>query len=194
MELLFSKLVDQFVEGHLTRRDLVQSLAAVAAVAAAPGAASASAHGRELKAIAVNHISYQSKDYGKARDFYAENFGMRVNHDSGQQAFLTFGEHDETSLIVRQGSGPTPLIDHIAYTMRGYGPEGIDAQRFKRDNAAVRQELEDRGLKPVDDAGISWMIKDPEGFPVQVVPESMKPGDPLFENALKAILNNPRNR
>ena len=194
MELLFSKLVDQFVEGHLSRRDLVQSLAALAAVAAAPGTASASAHGRELKVLAVNHISYQSKDYGRLRDFYAENFGMKVSHDSGQQAFLSFGAHDETSLIVRTGSGQTPLIDHIAYTIRGYGSENADAARFKHDNESVRQELESRGLKPTDDAGISWMIKDPDGFPVQVAPESMRPGNPMFEAALKAIANKASNR
>src|SRR5579862_4960752 len=170
MELLFSKLVDQFIDGQLSRRELVQNLAALAAVAAAPGVASAATHGRELKALAVNHISYQSKDYGRARDFYAENFGMKVSHDSGQQAFLTFGEHDETSLIVRNGSGQTPMIDHIAYSMRGYGVVGSDPAHFRRDNEEVRAELEARGLHPVDDAGISWMIKDPEGFPVQVVP------------------------
>jgi catechol 2,3-dioxygenase-like lactoylglutathione lyase family enzyme len=194
MEQVFSQLVDQFVQGQLSRRDLVQSLAAVAAVAASGGSAVAAGARRELKAIAVNHISYQSKDYGKTRDFYAQTFGMRVNHDSGQQAFLTFGEHDESSLVVRMGSGQTPLIDHIAYTIKGYGPEGTDLSSFKRDNESVRAELEERGLKPVDDAGISWMIKDPEGFLVQVAPECMKPGDPIFEHALKVILSGQRKR
>src|SRR5690242_17171803 len=157
MEILFSKLVDRFIDGQMSRRDLIQSLTAVAAVAASGSSAVAAGSRRELKAIAVNHISYQSKDYGKARDFYAENFGMKVSHDSGQQAFLSFGENNESSLVVRNGSGQTPLIDHIAYTIRGYGADGTNAASFKRDNEAVQAELAARGLKPNDDAGISWM-------------------------------------
>ncbi|MEI4907993.1 hypothetical protein Q8G40_28325, partial [Klebsiella pneumoniae] len=91
---------------------------------------------RDFKALTVNHISYQSKDYGKARDFYSKNFGMEVNHDNGRQCYLNFGR---TILIIRQSqSGPTPLIDHIAYTIADYGKDGVDPAAFKATNDGVK--------------------------------------------------------
>ena len=182
MESTFAKLVDQFVHGKLSRRGLIQSLAAVSAVAATSNTAVSAATGRrDFKAITVNHISYQSKDYGKARDFYAGNFGMKVSHDNGKQCYLKFGE---TILIVRQSSGPAPLIDHVAYTISDYGSGNVDPAAFKVTNEAVKAELEARGLKPVPETELSWAVNDPDGFKVQVTPELMKPGHPMFEKAV----------
>lgn len=186
MEHVFSKLVDQFINGKLTRRGLIQSLAAASAVAATgPAVAAAPAARRDFKAIAVNHISYQSKDYGKARDFYAGNFGMKVSHDNGRQCYLGFGQ---TILIVRQAqSGPTPLIDHVAYTISDYGADNVDPAAFKQTNEAVKAELEARGFKPAPETDLSWAVNDPDGFKVQIAPELMKPGHPMFEAAVGGI-------
>jgi catechol 2,3-dioxygenase-like lactoylglutathione lyase family enzyme len=186
MEPIFSNLVDQFINGKLSRRGLIQSLAAAAAVAGAPATAGAAAPGRrDFKAIAVNHISYQSKDYGKARDFYASNFGMKVTHDNGKQCYLGFGS---TILIVRQAqSGPTPLIDHVAYTIADYGNDKTDPAVFKQTNDAVKAELEARGFTPAAETDLSWAVHDPDGFKVQIAPELMKPGNPMFEKAVGGI-------
>ena len=185
MEPIFSNLVDQFINGKLSRRGLIQSLAAAATVAGAPATAGAAAGRRDFKAIAVNHISYQSKDYGKARDFYSQNFGMQVNHDNGKQCYLQFGQ---TILIVRQAqSGPTPLIDHVAYTISDYGKDGVDPAAFKQTNEAVKSELEARGFKPAPETDLSWAVNDPDGFKVQVCPELMHPGNPMFEQAVNGI-------
>ena len=186
MEQVFSKLVDQFVNGKLSRRSLIQSLAAASAVAAGTGTAAAAAPARrDFKAMAVNHISYQSKDYGKARDFYANNFGMKVTHDNGKQCYLGFGQ---TILIIRQAqSGPTPLIDHVAYTIADYGAGNVDPVAFKATNDAVKAELEARGFTPAPETDLSWAVNDPDGFKVQIAPELMKPGHPMFEKAVGGI-------
>jgi len=149
MEPIFSNLVDQFINGKLSRRGLIQSLAAAATVAGAPATAGAAAAGRrDFKAIAVNHISYQSKDYGKARDFYSQNFGMQVNHDNGKQCYLQFGQ---TILIVRQASsGPTPLIDHVAYTISDYGKDGVDPAQGGLRRRRLRKPLDGRDEIGVD--------------------------------------------
>lgn len=184
METVFTKLVDQFIGGRLSRRDLIESLAAVAVVggAATQASTAAAASRRPIKAVGVNHISYQVKDYAKARDFYAAHFGMTVSHDNGRQAFMNFGD---TFLILRPAAAgaPAPFVDHIAYTIADYGD---DVANFKADNESMGAELAARGLNPEVDTDLSWTVKDPDGYTAQVAPALMKPGHPLFEQVMSA--------
>lgn len=182
MEAIFTTLVDRFISGSLSRRDLIQSLAAASVVTGAPATAAPTPARRDSRAVAVNHISYQVKDYAKTRDFYAKTFGMKVSHDNGRQAFLTFGD---TFLILRQpGAGEAaPLVDHLAFTIDGYG---LDVPNFKADNESMGAELKARGLNPEVDTELSWTVKDPDGYTVQLAPAIMKPGHPLFEKVMTA--------
>jgi hypothetical protein len=68
VEQLISKLLRDFEEGRMDRRQLVKSLA-VAAAAAVGAAPAVKAEGKGFKTITVNHISYQVKDYRVTRDF-----------------------------------------------------------------------------------------------------------------------------
>jgi hypothetical protein len=98
---------------------------------------------------------------------------------------LGFGS---TILIVRQAqSGPTPLIDHVAYTIADYGNDKTDPAVFKQTNDAVKAELEARGFTPAAETDLSWAVHDPDGFKVQIAPELMKPGNPMFEKAVGGI-------
>jgi catechol-2,3-dioxygenase len=161
MEHEFAHLVAEFERGKLTRRQLIRRLALTAAASAA-ATARASAADSPLKAIAVNHISYQSADYGKARDFYASLLGMNVSEDDGRSVRLTFGS-DETCLVPRtaRAGSPTPRIDHIAYTLEHW------------DKDAAKAELERRGLTPRLDNN-SFHVTDPDGFDVQIGARSDK--------------------
>src|SRR5690242_19297049 len=79
MEHVIAKLVHEFEQGKLSRRQLVQSLtiAATAAVSApAPAAES-----KVITATKFNHVSYSVTDYARSRDFYAGLFGMKVTED-----------------------------------------------------------------------------------------------------------------
>jgi catechol-2,3-dioxygenase len=161
MEHEFAHLLAEFERGKLTRRQLIRRLALTAAASAA-ATARASAADSPLKAIAVNHISYQSADYGKARDFYASLLGMNVSEDDGRSVRLTFGS-DETCLVPRtaRAGSPTPRIDHIAYTL----------EHWVKD--AAKAELERRGLTPRLDNN-SFHVTDPDGFDVQIGARSDK--------------------
>jgi catechol 2,3-dioxygenase-like lactoylglutathione lyase family enzyme len=163
MENMIAKLLDDFDRGRMTRRQLIKSLAVVAAL----GAGTTPALGESSKgfrAVAVNHISYQVKDYAKTRDFYADLLGMKVVGDTGTQCYLILGDTN-TFLIPRnapEGSTP-PRIDHIAYTIDNW------------DKNAVKAELERRGLNPQPDTENSFHIKDPNGFDLQISGKEMKP-------------------
>jgi catechol 2,3-dioxygenase-like lactoylglutathione lyase family enzyme len=163
MENMIAKLLDDFDHGRMTRRQLIKSLAVVAAVAADAKTASAE-NSKGFKTVAVNHISYQVNDYARTRDFYADLLGMKVAGDTGTQCNLILGDTN-TFVIPRnapQGSTP-PRIDHIAYTIEHW------------DKDAVKAELERRGLDPRPDTDNSFHIKDPNGFDLQISGKDMKP-------------------
>ena len=62
MEHLIGKLLHDFEQGRMDRRQLIRSLA-LAAAAATPAAA----EGKGFQAVTVNHISYVVADYAKTR-------------------------------------------------------------------------------------------------------------------------------
>src|SRR5581483_10073607 len=118
MESLIAKLLSDFEQGKMNRRQLVQTIAAAAA--AVGGASSAEAAGKGFKAVTVNHISYNVADYTKTRDFYADLMGMKPTQDDGKnQCYMAFGD---TFLLPRnvRGDRKPPLVDHIAYTIEGW--------------------------------------------------------------------------
>ena len=154
MEAVIAKLLQDFEQGKMNRRQLVQSLS-VAAAAAAGMAPAARAAGKPLEALYVNHISYQVNDYKKVRDFYVDLLGMKATEDNGQQCRLVFGNN---ILVPRnRAMGAPAKVDHIAYTVTNW-----DAEK-----EGLEEELKRRGLKYTGSAKTSFQVKDPEGMGVQ---------------------------
>jgi catechol 2,3-dioxygenase-like lactoylglutathione lyase family enzyme len=160
MENIIDKLLHDFEQGRMNRRQLVRSLAVAASVAAAAAPAGAGETGG-FKAVTVNHISYQVADYARTRDFYASLLGMKVSHDDGRQCYLSFGD---TFLLPRnaRNGGATPRVDHIAYTIETW------------DKNTVEAELKRRGLTLRPDTENSFHVKDPDGFDLQISGKDMK--------------------
>src|SRR6266404_8908819 len=144
MEQMIASLLRKFEEGRMNRRQLVQSLAAAAGAASVVGPA----YGATVGATKINHISYRVADYAKTRDFYSGLLGMKVSQDNGRQAYLSFGD---TFLLPRnaRNGGPTPQVDHIAYTIEDWDKNRVEA------------ELKRRGLEPRPDTENSFHVKDP---------------------------------
>ncbi len=109
-----------------------------------------------LKAIGINHISYQCADYKKTRDFYAELLGAPVSKDDGKQAYLWFGD---AFIVVRNRADAStePLIDHVAWTLADWDKDRVSA------------ELKRHGLDAHSDAaGKSILTKDLNGYTLQL--------------------------
>src|SRR5216684_5461766 len=115
MEHVFAKLLHDFEDGKMTRRQLIQSLTLAATAATASATSSAASGAGVLKATYLNHVGYQVADYAKSRDWYAELFGMKVLSDDGKKANLSVGE----SLVIlhNRPSAETPVVDHICFTL-----------------------------------------------------------------------------
>lgn len=153
MEAIISNLLSRFEQGRLTRRELVNGLAMLAAAGGAASAAHAQDAG--LKGARIDHVSIQVSDLPRAVAFYEKIFGFTVLSE------------DKPNEIVRLGSGkvlvslhhksPTGLVDHFA----------IGVENFNRD--AVTRELKQLGVTPDNNLDAGFHIKDPEGMNVQIV-------------------------
>lgn len=187
MENIIEKLLHDFENGKMNRRQLVRSLA-VAAVAAAP----ATAAGKGFQTVAVNHISYQVADYTKTRDFYADLMGMKVSHDEGKgQCYLSFGDtwllpRTPTQRARPEGKAAAPprempkppLVDHIAYTIDAWNKDEVEGELKRRGyKKQERHPGEFARLAPMEyrpDTDDSFHILDPDGFDLQISGKNMK--------------------
>lgn len=147
MKDVISSLLRSYDERKLSRRELAQGLAVLAAGA---GTASAAFQGNT-----INHVSLQVSDLNKSTDFYRKVLGVTVNvRDGSNQAM--FGKD---FLVLRKGS-PAGKIDHIAIGINNF------------DKNAVTADLKSRGVTPKEDtggSGVGFHILDPDGFPLQLV-------------------------
>ena len=155
MEHLIATLLQDFEQGRMTRRQLIQTLTLTATAASVAGKAAA-ADPPVAKAISINHVSYQVADYRKTRDFYAGLFGMTVSNDDGMQCRLTFGDN----ILIARNRTPAPKVDHIALTLANWDTD-------KNVKPAVEAELKRRGLQIRATEG-SFHVPDPDGFEVQM--------------------------
>ena len=193
MEQVIAKFLQEFEQGKMNRRQLIQSLAflATAAAAASPKPAAA-AEGKVLKAINLNHISYTGADYARTRDWYAELFGMKVLEDNHKnRAVLAVGE---SHIDIRTGPS-APLIDHICFTIadwdkiRGcpksggceyvppedWTPEVVERMQkaftiaeWQNVGGGVGEDLKRRNIKFKSANQVSFHILDPDGYEVQI--------------------------
>jgi catechol 2,3-dioxygenase-like lactoylglutathione lyase family enzyme len=159
MEQIVAKLVSEFEEGKLTRRQLIKNLTiAVAAATAVSAPQAAAADAKSLTASYINHVSYQVADYARTRDFYAGLFGMKVAEDDGKmQCRLLFGDNI-LAVRNRQAARGVDKVDHIAYTIADWDHE----------KESYEAEVKRRGLKVISgDIKTSLNVLDPDGFRVQ---------------------------
>jgi catechol-2,3-dioxygenase len=168
MEQIITKLVQDFEDGKMTRRQLIRNLAITAAAGASaidfapPAAAQAK---QALTPIAVNHISYLTEDYKKTAAWYQELFTMQRYHETGTSCDLAFGPalgpymvfRDINSVKDRQKNVST-YIDHVAYLIEDWNANRVEA------------ELKRRGLDPRPNGNptASFYVNDPNGIGVQI--------------------------
>jgi catechol 2,3-dioxygenase-like lactoylglutathione lyase family enzyme len=146
MESTISKLLAAYENRKMSRRELVQGLALLAACS---GTASAAG----FQGNSINHVSLYVSNLQRSTDFYQRAFGCSVNKREGNNQ-LVFGKN---FLVLRPGN-PPGKVDHFAI--------GVD--NFKKDSVAA--DLKGRGATPVDQqgGGAGFHVLDPDGFPIQI--------------------------
>src|ERR1700694_4558983 len=148
MEALISNLVSRFERGALSRRELVQGLAMLAAASGA--AADAQGQDAGMKATKIDHVSIQVTDLPRAIAFYQNLFGLTVVSEDKPNEIVRLGSGK--TLVSLHHKSPTGLVDHFA----------IGVEKFDKEIAT--RELKAHGVNPEQDIDAGFHIKDPEGI------------------------------
>jgi catechol 2,3-dioxygenase-like lactoylglutathione lyase family enzyme len=150
MESVISDLLHRFEKGSLSRRELVQGLA----VLAASGTAAAAQEDIDFKAADIDHVSIQVADLQRSVDFYQRMFGFSVISQDQPRGIIRLG--NTRTLVSLNHQSPAGIVDHFA----------IGVPRFSKDSAA--RYLAQRGASPEDDPYAGLHVKDPDGINVQI--------------------------
>jgi catechol 2,3-dioxygenase-like lactoylglutathione lyase family enzyme len=141
-------MLNKFECGKLTRRQLVLSLAAVAA------GAQAAAKEEGFRTVSINHITVKVPDLHRTSNFYQEFFEMPLKQHSAKTHILGVGD---CFFGIEQGDSQAARVDHF-----DFGIAGFDAD-------AVRARLSKLNLKfDSSNSKESFKFYDPDGFLVQV--------------------------
>jgi catechol 2,3-dioxygenase-like lactoylglutathione lyase family enzyme len=149
MEKEISRLVGDFEQGKISRRQLVGWLAALAA--GAGGGWAATQEGSTFESTGLNHIALRVTDVEQSRDFYVEHLGLDVSSEYlPGNAFLNCGDN-----FVALFRGSEPGLHHYCYTIEDYDQQ----------EAADRLRAVD--LEPSLQGGRIY-FSDPDGITVQL--------------------------
>ena len=117
--------------------------------------------GSPLKVSGIDHVVFHVKDLARARKFYVDFLGMKVDHEGDWQCFLKCGDQGvalfeiEDNEEVHAGSE----VNHMALRLAG------------GDHARVKATLEDAGIKVHGRPGDPHCIyfHDPDGHRLQLL-------------------------
>jgi hypothetical protein len=177
MEGFVAHKLNDYTNGKISRRGLIEALTLAATTAYAGNARAADSPG--LKVALINHISYTCPK--QAADWYSKAFNLDQIGATDHDVALPFGKKGEqpygvnamdvplTHLIIRtrdlnapQANGtprpkPQAVIDHICYTVADFNQEKAKA------------ELTALGAGNVRNSGAnSVMASDPLGYEIQI--------------------------
>lgn len=154
MEAVISNLISRFETGSLSRRELVQGLALLAAGGTSIGPAGAAADDVDFSAADIDHISIHVTDLQRSTDFYQKLFGFKVVSEDRPQGIVRLGN---SKVLVSLNNGrPAGMIDHFA----------IGVPQFNAQTGA--RYFTQRGATPMQGDYAGFHIKDPDGINVQI--------------------------
>jgi catechol 2,3-dioxygenase-like lactoylglutathione lyase family enzyme len=182
MEHIIEGLLEDFEDGRMTRRQLVQSLT-MAVVAAASSASDVSAQAAApaaagttpapWKTVCLDHISYAVADYKKSAAFYSSLMGWEIRSDNGTNQ-STLAIPNVGNIIIRNRRQPaadgqatqpgrpplTGVINHISYGVQPWNTEAVEAE-LKRRGLTPRPDMQGNDFK-------SFHVLDPDGWDLQI--------------------------
>jgi hypothetical protein len=145
MEWIISNLLSRFEKGSLSRRELVQGLAMLAA----SGTAASAQEVINFKIANIDHVSVQVGNLQRSIDFtvvsQAEEGGVKI---------VRLG--NTRMLVSLNVGGPPGRVDHFA----------IGIPRFTRES--ITSYLIQRGATPLQGDFAGLHIEDPDGVNVQI--------------------------
>jgi len=152
METLISDLVTRFERGSLSRRQLIQGLAMLAATGTA---APALGQQTPFSSTRIDHISVQVTDLARSIEFYRTIFGLKILNEDKPNAIVRMGV--TRTIVSLHQKPPTGIVDHFAIAVDGFNQE------------SATKTLAQHGLAAQTNLDYGFYVRDPEGIPVQIV-------------------------
>ena len=145
-----AKMVDQFITGRLTRRQLVWGLGALMA-GAASRPVEAQQRSSTFQALGLNHLALRVTDLDRSQAFYERHLGMtRIPIGAASPRLMACGPH-----VLNLFAAAAPQMDHVCFTVPDYEPRTA-AARLRAVN--ITPEVEDDRVH----------FPDPDGYKLQV--------------------------
>ena len=176
-------LVQQFQNGHLSRREVVTGLAALFAGAATGSAAQSPSPPVAVRSL--NHVSISVTDIKRSVDFYQSLFGMRIISQQGTGNNPIAGG-DGSVVNLAPGAGPEFLGIYQGKPVGDIGHFCLGIQNFDADK--VLAALQGRGVKAtIRTRGQSREIflTDPDNISVQLTDATYCGGSGVRGNECK---------
>src|SRR5882672_4942383 len=174
--------LNEFEQGKISRRQLIETITLAATTVGAAGSAGAAQAQIGVTVAGINHVSYNCPNFKQAADWYSKVFNLDQIGLKDNEVTLPFGKKGEqpynvtakdvplTFIIIRtrdlnappaNGAAPRPRptasINHIGYTVADF------------DRNRVRDQLKAMGVANVRDGGeYSLHMTDPFGYDVQI--------------------------
>jgi catechol 2,3-dioxygenase-like lactoylglutathione lyase family enzyme len=155
---LAEKLVAEFEQGKLSRRQLAQRLLGLGAALAmletsalAQGSDKAESKEPLFKAKGLDHIALDVVDVPRSRDFYQKYLGMDVVRGDDNALFM--GADREFFLTLFKADKPG--LNHYCYGIEDF------------DTASAVAKLREAGINPRETSGRVY-FPDPDGIEVQI--------------------------
>jgi catechol 2,3-dioxygenase-like lactoylglutathione lyase family enzyme len=169
MYSMIDSLFDRYESGSITRRHLVQALAALVLPATVLAQDAAPAPTPIVRGLGVNHVGLTVKDIERSFVFYQKLFGVKkgwpaTNAGTGIHLDFPTGYISVDSVAEKKG-----VITHFSISI-----DHIDQDSSKRLADKINSELPDAkaraAFQPND--GVSTVnLIDPDGFHVQISPK-----------------------
>ena len=158
--MTLESLLQQYEDGHLSRRDL---LGALALLIAAPGGANAAAQpsAKPIGALkSMNHVSIFVPDVKKSVQFYQGLFGMPLLTPQDPGINLSAGT-SFLGIYPSQGGATTGSINHVCFGMENFDADAVLKQLTERGlTANIRLRGDTKELYFTDPDGIRVQLQD----------------------------------
>lgn len=174
MSSMVDSLFDQYERGTMTRRHLVQALAALILPAAAMAQDKAPAEEPLVRGLGVNHIGLTVADVDRSYDFYHKLFGVSKGWPatlSGPGIHLDFPV-GYISVDLPPAGAPKGVITHFSVSI-----DRIDQDSSKKLADKINAALPDSKARAAfqSNDGVSTVnLVDPDGVHVQISPKDGK--------------------
>lgn len=154
------RLLSQYENGHLSRRDLLGALALLVAAPAAGAAHAAQAAAPVGGVKQMNHISIFVPSVQKSVDFYQRLFGLPLltRQDPGMNLGTGAGF---LGIYPAQAGATTGSINHVCFGMENFDAEAMVKQLAGHGvKASIRLRGETKELYFTDPDGIRVQLQD----------------------------------